>query len=270
LERGQQSREFELVVADGSRRTVEARATARVLPGCHLSVLRDITDRAATEQARRTGEAYDFLSRVLEHVDEGLHVVDDQRRICFVNPVAAAMLGYDSSEELLGRAVHETIHYKHPDGSAFPAAECPHLAVFETGSRFGEDWFVRKDGSMVAIAYSAAPIPLPGGVGLVVAFRDISELKRTELEHEHAHEFLDAVLESLDTGVVACGPDGALSLINGATRELHGWTEEPLGETDRAGRYDLFSPDGQTPIGPERFPCRARCEASVCATWSWW
>ena len=50
LESGYQSGEFELVVADGSRRKVEFRATARVLPGCHLSVLRDVHDRAAAEE----------------------------------------------------------------------------------------------------------------------------------------------------------------------------------------------------------------------------
>ncbi len=96
LESGHQSGEFELLVADGSRRKVEFRATARVLPGCHLSVLRDITDRAAAEEAQRTKAAYDFLSGVLQHVDEGLHVVDCERRMSFVNPAAAAMLGYGS------------------------------------------------------------------------------------------------------------------------------------------------------------------------------
>jgi len=125
LERGHQNREFALVVAGGSRRTVESRATARVLPGCHLSVLRDITDRAAAEKARRTGEAYGFLSRVVEHVDEGLHVVDEERRICFVNPVAATMLGYGSSEELVGLPVHETIHHKAPGRIEFPRRGMP-------------------------------------------------------------------------------------------------------------------------------------------------
>ena len=133
LECGYQSGEFELVVADGSRRKVEFRATARVLPGCHLSVLRDVTDRAAAEEAQRTKAAYDFLAGVLQHVDEGLYVVDCERRMSFVNPAAAAMLGYGFPDELVGLPVHETIHYKRPDGSSFPAEECPHLAIFDTG-----------------------------------------------------------------------------------------------------------------------------------------
>ena len=258
------------MVADGSRRRVEFRATARVLPGRHLSVLRDVTGRAAAEEAQRTKAAYDFLAGVLRHVDEGLHVVNEQRRMSFVNPAAAAMLGYGSPTELVGLPVHETIHYKRPDGSWFPADECPHLALFDTGqSSRGEDWFVRKDGSMVPVSYSSAAIPLPGGRGAVVAWQDITERRRAELDREREREFLDAVLESLDAGVVACDADGRLSLFNRATREMHGVSNEPLPPEDWAGRYDLFRPDGQTPMAPEASRCSARCEGSGFATPSW-
>src|SRR6185436_3894046 len=40
------------------------------------------------------------------------------------------------------------------------------------------DWFVRKDGSSVPVAYSFAPVALHGGRGAVVAFRDLSERLR--------------------------------------------------------------------------------------------
>lgn len=255
LESGSQSGEFELVVADGSRRMVEFRATARVLPGRHLSVLRDITDRAIAEEALRTKRAYDFLSGVLEHVHEGLYVIDDARRMDFVNPAAAALLGYRSPDELVGLPVHETIHYKRPDGSHFPAEECTHVAALDTGqSARGEDWFVRRDGSMMPVSFSSAAIPLPGGRGAVVAFHDISERQRAELEREREREFLDAVLESLDAGIVACGPEGVLSLFNRATREMHGVSEKAIPPEQWASRFDLFRPDGRTPMRTEDIP----------------
>ena len=255
LEAGHQSGEFDLVAADGKPLRVEFRATARVVPGCHLSVLRDVTGRAAAEEAKRIEAAYGFLSGVLRHLDEGLQVVDEQRRISFVNPAAAAILGYASPDELVGRPAHETIHYKRADGSAFPLEECPHLGVFDTGRSIrGDDWFVRKDGSMVPVSYSSAAIPLPGGRGAVLAFRDITERRQTELDRERQREFLDAVLESLDAGVVACGPDGMLALFNRATREMHGLSDEPLPPEEWAGRYDLFRSDGQTPMATEEIP----------------
>ena len=175
----------------------------------------------------------------------GLHVVDAQQHILFINPAGAAMLGYGAADELLGLPVHETLHYKRPDGSMFPADECRQLAVLETGqSARGTDWFVRKDGSMLPIAYSAAPVSLPGGHGVVVAFDDITERRRVELEREREREFLEALLESLDEGIAACDAHGVLSLFNRATREMHGVVEEPLPASDWAGAYDLFMPDG--------------------------
>ena len=41
--------------------------------------------------------------------------------------------------------------------------------------RVERDWFVRQDGSLVAVGYSSAPVALPEGRGAVVSFRDIPE-----------------------------------------------------------------------------------------------
>jgi len=209
----------------------------------------------AAEEANQAEEGSDLLSRVLGHLDEGVHVVDDRLRITLMNPAGAAMLGYRSPDELVGLPVHETLHHKRADGSAFPADECPHLAVLHTGQSIrGEDWFVRKDGSMLAIGYSAAPIPLPGGLGMVVAFHDITGRRRAELDREREREFVEAVLESLDEGIVACDADGELSLFNRATREMHGVSQEASAPEDWAGRYDLLMPDGSTPMKTDDIP----------------
>ncbi len=117
LETGSQSGEFELVTVEGARRTVEFRATAGVLPGCHLLVLRDVTGRTPVAEVRGKQGSFDFLAGVFEHIDEGLYVIDERRCFSFVNPAAARFLGYDSGAEMLGRPVHDTIHYKRPDGS---------------------------------------------------------------------------------------------------------------------------------------------------------
>ena len=47
----------------------------------------------------------------------------------------------------------------------------------ETGEsvEVDDDWFVRRDGSMVPVAYSSAPFDTPDGRGAVVVFRDTTE-----------------------------------------------------------------------------------------------
>jgi PAS domain-containing protein len=82
------------------------------------------------------------------------------------------LLGY-AADELRGKPAHDAIHYLRPDGSPFPAADCPLLRPWLTGEAVtvDEDWFVAKDGSFVPVAYTAAPLPLPGARATVIGFR---------------------------------------------------------------------------------------------------
>ena len=132
--------------------------------------------------------AEDFLAAVLETAGQPIWVVDPDGVIRFANPAAIAALGYDHAEELSGRNSHETIHYKRPDGSPFPAAECPLLLPRTRGETVTRelDWFVRRDGSMFPVSYVSVPIDLPEGRGAVVAFTDIDDRVRAErMVHEH-------------------------------------------------------------------------------------
>jgi PAS domain S-box-containing protein len=128
-----------------------------------------------TELAQPMDEA--LHAAVIAASADALYIVDAQGRIRFLNPAAVRTLGYEDERQLLGRPSHDTIHYLRPDGTPFPAAECPLLRPRLIGEtvRVEEDWFVRQDGSLVAVAYSSAPVPLQDGRGAVVSFREISE-----------------------------------------------------------------------------------------------
>ena len=61
LRAGQQAGEYALRRKDGTLRIVEFRAVANILPGLHLSVLQDVTERKETEAALQ--RAYDELAK---------------------------------------------------------------------------------------------------------------------------------------------------------------------------------------------------------------
>jgi PAS domain S-box-containing protein len=124
----------------------------------------------------------DFLAAMLEATGQPMWVVDSDDLIRFANPAALEALGYDSAHELFGRHSHETIHYQHPDGTAFPAAECPMLLPRTTGEvvKSDLDWFVRRDGSMFPVSYVSVPLEMSDGRGAVVAFTDIENRMRAE------------------------------------------------------------------------------------------
>ncbi|MCW3065001.1 MAG: sensor kinase [Solirubrobacterales bacterium] len=123
-----------------------------------------------------------FLAAVLKAAAQPIWVVDPDGLIRFANPAAIAALGYDRADQLFGRDRHETIHYRHPDGTPYPAGDCPMTlpgAARETVSS-DLDWFVRRDGSMFPVSYVSVPIEMPGGRGAVVAFADVEDRLRAE------------------------------------------------------------------------------------------
>jgi PAS domain S-box-containing protein len=143
----------------------------------------------AEEIARRLGSNdEDLLAALLASMADAVYAVDDTGVVLFANAAAVSILGYGSEAELLGRPSHATIHHSHPDGRPFPEAECPLLRPRRTGEpvRVEQDWFVRRDGSFVPVAYSSAPVAIGHGRGAVVVFRDISDRNRAEAERLRA------------------------------------------------------------------------------------
>jgi PAS domain S-box-containing protein len=163
-----------------------------------------------------TGEsgpgADSFLTAVLACVAQPVWVVDGAGLLQYANPAAVAALGYESSSDLRGKSGHETLHYKRPDGSGFPAGECPILLSREAGQTIHDtDWFVRQDGSMFPVEYWSAPVDWPGG-GAVVAFADITERRQVE----YALRERDAVLSAVDQPVFTTTTEGVITYVNPA------------------------------------------------------
>ena len=98
--------------------------------------------------------AEEFLAAMLDSVAQPIWAVDAAGLIRFVNPAATRALGYDDAQGVLGRSSHQTFHYRHLDGSPYPAEECPMRLPSLTGELVTRelDWFVRRDGSMFPVS----------------------------------------------------------------------------------------------------------------------
>jgi len=176
--------------------TVDDEGPRSWLAGCHpvrsgdemigvALVLEDSTER---EQARA------FRSVIMDDMAEGLYTVDGDGKLTSMNRAATQMLGWDE-KELLGRSAHEMMHAPRPDGSPQPESECPLRRIRTAGlsAQTVDETFARRDGSTFEVVCSVAPLhtggPLPGAV---VTFRDMTEVRRAEVEARH-----DQKLESL-------------------------------------------------------------------------
>jgi PAS domain S-box-containing protein len=125
--------------------------------------------------------AADFLAQILTDAPQPVWVLDDGGLIVFANPAAVAALGYDEPGDLYHRHSHDTVH-RLPDGSPYPRAVCPMQTPIRSGEpAHGKDeWFARRDGSLIPIDWWVAPIALETGRGAVLAFTDISERRAAE------------------------------------------------------------------------------------------
>ena len=157
-------------------------------------VVVDITDRLAAEE---------FRSVVMDNMAEGLYALDGEGRLRMMNAAASKMLGW-SEEELRGELMHDAIHFQHADGSSFPADTCDLLraAVENRAIRVADDAFTGKDGSIVPVAYSSAPlITGSNGRGVVVVFHDTTEenARRTRAQRElNALSWVGRIRDALD------------------------------------------------------------------------
>ena len=137
-----------------------------------------------------------FTRSITDSLGEGLYAVDVSGRATFVNPAAERMLGH-TADKIAGKDMHELIHFKHSDLSAFPKDSCPLLSVIRTGTlvTIDEDAFVRSDGSTFPVSYTSSPTYEDGRItGAVVAFRDETERKAAEAALRRYSEELERLV----------------------------------------------------------------------------
>ncbi len=131
---------------------------------------------------------------ILNAVGEGIYGLDLDGNVTFVNPAAAAMIGW-SVDELIGKSMHAVMHHTLADGSPYHREACPIYAAFQDGSvrRITNEVFWRKDGTSFPVEYISTPMRNEEGrlIGTVVTFRDITQRRWAEEILQRANEELE-------------------------------------------------------------------------------
>jgi diguanylate cyclase (GGDEF)-like protein/PAS domain S-box-containing protein len=131
---------------------------------------------------------------IISAAGEGILRNDCKGRITYANPAALEMLGY-SSTEVLGQRSHELFHHTRPNGTPYPASECPAGKSLTEGAtrRVTDDLFWRKDETSIAVDYTSSPIRESGRiVGVVTVFDDVTHQRqmKEQLRHQADHDSL--------------------------------------------------------------------------------
>jgi PAS domain S-box-containing protein len=202
-------------------------------PGCHseliLLAIEDITERRKTQDALR--RALESHEAVTSNMGEGLYTVNDQGLVTGMNPTAEKLFGW-TFDELRGRKMHDVTHYKHPDGTPYPAEDCSGLEVLREGRPLinHEDVFIRRDGTFFDVVYSSSPIREGEKItGVVVVFRDDTERRKAAYALKVSEIRYRRLFEAAKDGILILDPDTRqITDANPFIAQLLGYTREEM------------------------------------------
>ncbi len=178
----------------------------------------DITERRQSERERQ--EISSRNSLLLECAGEGIYGLDAEGSCIFINPAAAALLGYPS-EEAMGRPLHKLI--------------CP-SATFQSRTLGGgevcrseRELFRRKDGAEFPVSYSCSPILDHGAIrGCVVHFQDITDKIAVEKELRESRERYEFALAGSQSGFWEVDLRSYKPLISPGYKRMLGYAEDEI------------------------------------------
>lgn len=199
-------------------------------------VVRDITGRKAMEDELRESEQ--CYRRIVETVEEGIWVVDEDNKTVLVNTKTAAMFGCQA-QEMIGRSVLAFLDMEHREDCGEVLEKC------KKGHRQARDLrFERQDGSALWARVACNPITTmeKSCCGVLLMVTDISERKEYEIELTREKERLAVSLRSIADGVITTDADSHITMMNRVAEELTGWSEQdaigrPLDEV-----FKVFEP----------------------------
>jgi len=152
---------------------------------------------ARTEAEEKTRR---WFSTTLRSIGDAVIATDNGGKVTFLNPVAESLTGW-SEADAIGEPLDAVFHIISERSRA--VVESPVAKVLREGKVVGlanHTVLLPKAGPEIPIDDSGAPIRNEAGemVGVVLVFRDVTELKR----HENQNEFLakagEALVSSLD------------------------------------------------------------------------
>ncbi|MDH3668845.1 MAG: PAS-domain containing protein [Paracoccaceae bacterium] len=194
----------------------------RTKDGGMVSIYTDVTELKTSEQEIRKQSA--ILEATLENMGQGITMVDKDLKTVAFNRKFFELMDWPEERFKLGFTMEEAFRYNAERGEYGPGdVEEQVRERVELAKKFLPHKFerARPDGTILEIVGN----PIEGG-GLVATYTDITERKQAEEALKAALEEFDAVIDSIDYGVLFMGPDLRARIINRAFGEIWGISQE--------------------------------------------
>jgi PAS domain S-box-containing protein/putative nucleotidyltransferase with HDIG domain len=141
-------------------------------------------------------EKEQWLSTILRSIGDGIIVINREKRISFINPVAEKITGW-RDREAIGQ----------PLGQVFKLKEISSSKQTKAFSEIHENILLSKEGREIPVEQTVTPLPEEKGkgAGKVIVFRDISSRKKVEKELQESwarlHRTLEGTIQAISSTI---------------------------------------------------------------------
>lgn len=249
--------QYRVVHPDGEHRTVfaegEQTRAADGTPVRMFGIVQDITERVRAEEAirqlnveleervetrtRELRQNQQLLQTVMDALPIAIFWKDDDLVFRGCNQAFASVTGFSSPADFIGKTDYD-MSWKPEEADFFRMVD---RRVMETGvpELNIEETVKTAQGEQRWLLTSKLPLRDPDGavVGIIGAFEDITERKKTE---ENLRMFM-AMAESSSNGIGIASPEGIITYANPAFRNLFGYGDETIGKVN----VTLFTEEDQ-------------------------
>ncbi|UCD50910.1 MAG: PAS domain S-box protein [Phycisphaerales bacterium] len=193
-------------------------------------IIRDITQRRQVETALRDSEAK--YRDLVEGIMDVIVSLDRDGCVRWVNHVFTDVLGYESNKAV-GRPLSDFVL---EDGRR--GVQVQFERVLEGESVRSGTVLMARDGALVHVEYSAAPVTKDGRVtGIQCVVWDVTERKRLECKLRESEERYRTLVENAGEAIATVDRGGVFRFMNAtAARRLGGTPDAFVGKT----MWDLF------------------------------
>ncbi|MBC6368498.1 PAS domain S-box protein [Algoriphagus sp. AK58] len=219
-----------------------------------IAQIENINPRKLAYQALQ--EQKERFENVIRGTKAGIWEWNIQTGETVFNEIWAEIIGY-SLDELGPISIKTWEKFAHPEdleksGKLLEKCFTGESEYYECECRMrhrdGHWVWVLDRGKVLSWTYDGKPEKMFG------THMDISRFKSLEDELLKKEAFIQAMLDTIDIGIVACDANGNLNLFNKATMGFHGIDTKEIDPTEWAKYYHLYREDGVTLLEKEEVP----------------
>ncbi len=201
-------------------------------------IFKDITERKRTEEALRASER--FLADVLDSIQDGISVVDQEYNILRVNPTMERW--FPHKLPLPGKKCYEVYQEQ-----AQPCEDCPTRRAMETGQTCADELQLahgpgEKSRWMEVYAFPMLDPATEKINGVIQYFRDIGQRRQAEEALRANERFLTAIFASIQDGISILDLDYNIVRVNAAMDQAYPQSMPMVGKKCYAAYHGRAKP----------------------------